>query len=103
MIASPAHEKSALSGRKEGALHLKSDKKARLYMRIDSNLLVAVDKDARESGLSLEDKVEQILCQAVDRRLKLFKLFSMLTTEQRIFVLGYAKGLSDENKRAHST
>lgn len=84
-------------------MHLKSDKKARLYMRIDSNLLVAVDKDARESGLSLEDKVEQILCQAVDRRLKLFKLFSMLTTEQRIFVLGYAKGLSDENKRAHST
>ena len=84
-------------------MHLKSDKKARLYMRIDSNLLVAVDKDARESGLSLEDKVEQILCQAVDRRLKLFKLFSVLTTEQRIFVLGYAKGLSDENKRAHST
>lgn len=84
-------------------MHLKSDKKGRLYMCIDSNLLAAVNSAAKESGLSLEEKVEQILRQAVERRIKLFKLFSTLTTEQRIFVLGYAKGLADENEQAHGT
>lgn len=82
-------------------MHLKSDKKGRLYMCVDSDLLAAVDAVAKECGLSLEDKVEQVLCRAVERRLKLIKLFSALTTEQRIFVLGYVKGLSDENERSH--
>lgn len=77
-------------------MHLESDKKARLYMCIDSNLLAAVNAKAKESGLSLDDKVEQILCQAVKRQLKLLGLFSALTTKQRIFLLGYVKGLADQ-------
>lgn len=81
-------------------MHLKSNKKARLYMCVDSSLLAKVDEAAKKSGLSIEDKVEQILCQAVRRRLKLLDLFSQLTPEQRIFVLRYARGLSDENEWA---
>ncbi len=59
-------------------MHLKSDKKSRLYMCVDSNLLAVVDTAAKKSGLSLEDKVERILRQAVDRRLKLFELLCAL-------------------------
>lgn len=87
-------------GREGGTTQLKSDKKARLYMCVDSSLLAKVDETAKKSGLSLEDKVEQILCQAVERRLKFLELFSRLTIEQRIFMLGYAKGLSDEDEWA---
>lgn len=45
----------------------KSDKKSRLYMCIDSRLLGALETAAQEDGMTLEDKVEEILYWETER------------------------------------
>lgn len=48
--------------------HWKSDKKARLYMCIDSNLLDLIEIFAKEDGISLEDEIEKILHEETENR-----------------------------------
>lgn len=48
----------------------KSNKAARLYMCIDTNLLDYIDTFAKEDGISLEDEVEQILYWEMERRIE---------------------------------
>lgn len=48
----------------------KSNKAARLYMCIDTNLLDYMETFAKEDGVSLEDEVEQILYWEMERRIE---------------------------------
>lgn len=76
---------------------MKSDKKARLYMCIDSELLAAMEVAAKKDGLSLEDEIEQILRRKAVLR-SIIKICSRLSIKRRMLVLDYAKGLSDEEE-----